>query len=432
MQISSLKNSNQDVPFLQLSWANRLVLIGVFLLPMMVLIRRVPAELSVGVTVLVALFIAFRNHNFSWMLKDWVIASGVLSLILLFLSPFSVNPAYSALSAILAFRWPIFAAAMVWLFVLKPRSLDLFERVMLFVIVFVVIDTFIQYIVGVDVFGGRSPNPTRLTGPFGVHMLVGSFIDRVWFIGLAVIWFFSIGKNETLALILMAMLSAIGALFMFLTGERAAFLTYLLGAGIVVIGILIHMPRWRVRLIGLIAVATLLMGGVGVTQKEMVGRSIDSTIDTIHHLDKTVYGLNFLTAWAEFERNPWTGVGARQFKEYCDSSMPTYHDQYNAMGYDGAVLHPHNFYTGMLAEGGVAAFLALLTMVFFLFKQVIRGSFIIHTPMQAYFGSALLMTTFWPAQSTMEYFNGWTAAVIWTGVAWAIARSYVPAISPQR
>ncbi|MGC8698210.1 MAG: O-antigen ligase family protein [Halothiobacillus sp.] len=429
MSTPQLVRANQDRPFLQMNWINRLLIMGIFLLPIMVLIRRVPAELSVGLTVLIALFVAFRHRDFSWMLKDWVLASGGVSLVLLFLSPFSVNPAYSALSAILAFRWPIYAAALVWLFFSMPRSLKLFERVMLFVIGFIVVDTFIQYIFGVDLFGGTSPNPTRLTGPFGVHMLVGSFIDRVWFIGLAVVWFALIKRNQVWALIAIAALSAVGALFMFLTGERAALLTYLLGAGVVVIGVLIYVPRWRLQLMGLIMLAMLLIVGVAVTQKEMVGRSIDSTISTIHHLDQNVYGLNFMTAWAEFKANPWTGVGARQFKEYCDSTMPTYSEKYTSMGYQGAVLHPHNFYTGMLAEGGILAFSVFVVMVFFLFKQVIRGSFIIGAPMHAYFGSALLLTTFWPAQSTMEYFNGWTAAVIWTGIAWAIARSRVSALS---
>ena len=429
MREHRLLQTTENQSFIQMDWLNRLIMIGIFLLPITALIRRVPAELSVGITVLVALFVAFRNRDFSWMHKDWVLASGALSVVLLILSPFSVNPGYSALSAILAFRWPVFAAALVWVFVMKPRCLTLFERVMLFVIGFVVIDTFIQYIFGVDIFGDKSPNPTRLTGPFGIHMLVGSFIDRVWFIGLAVVWFALIKRNEAWALISMAALSALGALFMFLTGERAALLTYLLGAGVVVIGILIHMPRWRVQLIALIALAAVLLGGVVITQKDMVGRSIDSTISTIHHLDQNVYGLNFMTAWAEFQSHPWTGVGARQFKEYCDTEMPAYSDKYTAMGYEGAVLHPHNFYTGMLAEGGIFAFFAFLVMVLFLFKQVIQGALGINEPMHAYFGSALLMTTFWPAQSTMEYFNGWTAAVIWIGIAWAIARSRVPANS---
>jgi O-antigen ligase len=181
-----------------------------------------------------------------------------------------------------------------------------------------------------------------------------------------------------------------------------------------------------VRLVGLALVGMALVVGVAATQKEMVGRSVDSTIHTITHLDETVYGLNFLTGLEEFQAHPWTGVGAREFKAYCDTQMPKNHAQYNAMGFDGCVLHPHNFYTGMLAEGGIGSFLIFAAMVILMFVAVVRGARQANQPFFAYFGAALLLTSFWPIQSSMEYFNGWTAALIWTGVAWSIARARTP------
>lgn len=405
-----------------LDWAQKLALIGVLLLPILVLFKRVPAEVAVGVTVLIALFVAIRRRDFSWLAQGWVYAAAALSVILLVLSPFSVNPANSALSAVLAFRWPVFAAALIWLFSRQPNTLVWFERAMLAVIVFIVLDTFLQYAIGRDIFGHVPNSPVRLTGPFE-HPMVGTFTDRVWFIGLAVVWFAALRWRELWALLAIAGMSAVGVLFLFLTGERAALLTYLLGSGLVMLGVMIHHRRWRMPLIGLLIVLGVAVAGVAITQKEMVHRSVDSTVHTIGHLDETVYGLNFMTAFAEFEAKPWTGVGTREFKAYCDTYLPDYKARYDAMGFDGAVIHPHNFYSGMLAEGGIFAFVIFVTMVLLLFAKVIGDSIRHGVPMQAYFGSAVLLTTFWPLQSTMEYFNGWTAAVIWTGVAWSMARA---------
>ena len=402
--------------------AQKLALIAVVLLPVLVLFKRVPAELAVGVTVLVALFVAIRRQDFSWLAQSWVYAAAALSVVLLALSPFSINPGNSAVSAILAFRWPVFAAALIWLFSRQPNSLVWFERAMLAVIAFIVLDTFLQYAIGRDVFGHAPSSSFRLTGPFD-HPMVGTFTDRIWFIGLAVVWFATLRTREIWALLAIASMSAVGALFLFLTGERAALLTYLLGSGLVMLGVLIHHRQWRMPLIGLLVVLGVAVAGVAITQKEMVHRSVDSTIHTIQHLDETVYGLNFMTAFAEFKAHPWTGVGAREFKKYCDTHMPEYTARYDAMGFEGAVIHPHNFYTGMLAEGGIFSFVAFVAMVLLLFAQVIRDSMRQGIPMQAYFGGAVLLTTFWPLQSTMEYFNGWTAAVIWTGVAWSLARA---------
>lgn len=406
--------------------AERLALIGVLLLPILVLFKRVPAEIAVGVTVLAALFVAVRRRDFAWLRKGWLYAAAVMSLILLLLSPFSLSPGYSAMSAVLAFRWPVYAAALLWLFLSRSAWLMRFERVMLAVIVFIIIDTVIQYIFGADLFGHVSGSDVRLTGPFD-HRLVGTFTDRVWFIGLSLMWFMAFRRGVAAGLLVLSISSAIGALFLFLTGERAALLTFLLGTAVVYLGVFLHYPEWRRRLLLVAMLAVALVAGLAASQKQMVGRSVDSTIHIITHLDETIYGLNFLTAWQEFRAHPWTGVGARQFQEYCNTEMPWNVHRYQEVPphFPNCVIHPHNFYTGMLAEGGVFAFLALVTMVSLLFWALIRSALTNGQPMSAYFGSALLLTTFWPLQSSMEYFNGWTAAVIWTGVAWAFARARI-------
>lgn len=66
-----------------LDWAQKLALIGVLLLPILVLFKRVPAEVAVGVTVLIALFVAIRRRDFSWLAQGWVYAAAALSVILL-------------------------------------------------------------------------------------------------------------------------------------------------------------------------------------------------------------------------------------------------------------------------------------------------------------------------------------------------------------
>ncbi|MBN2855786.1 MAG: O-antigen ligase family protein [Halothiobacillaceae bacterium] len=407
------------------SASQKMLFIGVVLLPILVLFKRVPAEIAVGVTVLVALWIALRQRDFSWLAQKWLYAAAALSVILFVLSPFSVNPGYSALSAVLAFRWPVFAAALIWLFVRQPDKLRLFEWSVAGVLVFILADTVLQYVVGVDIFGHVRPEAYRLTGPFD-HSLVGTFVGRIWFIPLALVWFLALKKGEGTAILIATLMSALGALFLFITGERAALLNYLLGTGLAFVGVIGFYPKWRWHLVSLGLVAILAIGAVAITQKEMIERSVDSTIYTITHLDETVYGLNIKTGIDEFIAHPLTGVGARQFKEYCDTQLPINHAQYNAMGFDGCVLHPHNFYTGMLAEGGVMSFIIFAGMVIAIFATVIASAARAGQPIMGIFGSALLLSTFWPFQSSMEYFNGWTAAVIWTGVAWAIARSRVP------
>jgi O-antigen ligase len=131
--------------------------------------------------------------------------------------------------------------------------------------------------------------------------------------------------------------------------------------------------------------------------------------------------------WTEFLAHPWVGVGAREFMNYCNNYLPALKPQYAQYGFlHSCVIHPHSLYLGMLSEGGIFAFLAFVVMVFLLMARQIRDARINGIPIMAYFGSAVILTTFWPIQPSMEYFNGWTAAVIWMGVAWALARARAP------
>jgi hypothetical protein len=107
-------------------WVEQLILLAVLILPVMVLFKRVPAEIAVGLTVIIGIGVAIRRKDFSWLATEWFYAAAAMSLILLVLSPFSLNPGYSAMSAVLAVRWPIFAAVLIWLFVSRPRALALF------------------------------------------------------------------------------------------------------------------------------------------------------------------------------------------------------------------------------------------------------------------------------------------------------------------
>lgn len=408
-------------PMVTAGWISLVIAV---LLPVLVLFKRVPAEVTVALVVIIGLVWSVRQRDFVWLKQGWLLAAVVLSLTLLVLSIFSINPGYSALSAVLALRWPLFAALLVLWFSAAPKRLDYFEKSVAAVVAFIVFDTVVQYVFGYDLFGLPASSPTRLTGPFD-HPLVGAFTQRFWFIALAVAWFAALKIRTLAALVAFATMTVMGALFLFITGERGALLTYLFGSMIVFFAILRYYSAWRWPLIGLTVVLGVAAGGVALTQPQMVQRSIDSSVETIRHLDSTVYGLNFETAFAEFSAHPWTGVGARQFKEYCDTKLPAYKARYDAMGFQGAVIHPHNYYSGMLAEGGVFGFLALVFMVGALFWSIFKDAYATQQSMHAYFASALLLV-FWPIQSMMEYFNGWSAAVIWIGIAWALARARIP------
>lgn len=394
------------------------------ILPALLLFRRGLAETTLGLFVLVGLALAWRHREAGWLRQPWLYAALGLSAALLVLAPFSIQPGEAAQAALLSWRWPVFAALLAWFFLARPKRLQVFEIGVLVVLAFVVLDGFWQYLAGTDIFGIPRHSANRLTGPFH-DPLIGTFTDRLWFIGLALLWFVLLRRHAALAVAGLLGISAIGALFIFLTGERAAFLIFLLGTAVVGLGIFLRLPRWRWPLVGATLVVAGAVAALAATQPKMVDRTVNSTLQAIVHLDQNVYGLNLITGWEQFVEHPLTGVGARQFQAYCHTQMPEALAAYRELGVLECVIHPHNLYMGMLAEGGVIGFtlfvlmLGLLLVAFF-HREHEGGQ---SRELRAFFATSMLLVTFWPAQPSMEYFNGWTAALIWMGIGWGLART---------
>lgn len=394
------------------------------MLPALLLFKRGLAETTLGLFVLVGLGLAWRHREAGWLRQPWLYAALGLSAALLVLAPFSIHPGDAAEAALLSWRWPVFAALLAWFFLARPQRLRVFEAGVLVVLAFVVFDGFWQYLMGTDVFGIPRHSAERLTGPFH-DPLIGTFTDRLWFIGLALLWAVLLRRHAALAVAGLLGASAVGALFIFLTGERAAFLVFLLGSGVVGLGIFLRLPRWRWPLVGATLVVAAAVAALAATQPKMVDRTVNSTLNAIVHLDQNVYGLNLITGWQQFAEHPFTGVGARQFQEYCQAQMPKALAAYQELGVPECVIHPHNLYMGMLAEGGLIGFALFVLMLGLLVVAFFRHERSGGEPreLRAFFATALLLVTFWPVQPSMEYFNGWTAAIVWMGIGWGLART---------
>ena len=87
------------------------------------------------------------------------------------------------------------SACEYWLYCNETNN-KLFFRLIFFIISFVVIDTFIQYLFGSDIFGNEfsTSHGKRLSGPFGDEYVVGAYLSKLIFVG--IIYLIQIKKNE--------------------------------------------------------------------------------------------------------------------------------------------------------------------------------------------------------------------------------------------
>ena len=153
-------------------------------LPLLLIFFRGIADLTVLLIGLVFLYRSYNLSNWSWLKQKWFIFSLIFWLYLLLInSPFSTNSSESFFYSLAFIRWPLFAMALSMWLLYDFKSRKIFLIALLFILSFIIIDVWWQYIFGYDLLGNPGlPDINRLTGPFRDNPVPGIFIARYLFL----------------------------------------------------------------------------------------------------------------------------------------------------------------------------------------------------------------------------------------------------------
>ncbi|MFW5453778.1 O-antigen ligase family protein [Thioalkalivibrio sulfidiphilus] len=392
--------------------ASLLAKAAIVLMPIAIMFSRSLAELAVVLVGVLFLVRSYRTKEWAWVKEPWFIAALVFTAYLTLISaPMAVHPEIALPHSLFFIRWPLFAAALAYWVFASPELRRWFEVTIAAIVVFIIADSLLQYFTGSDIFGKAPHSTTRLTGPFD-RPVPGTYTLRIIFIALAALYFSHHLKNDlTRNITLLAALS-IGAAFMFLTGERVAFMSFLLGSGIVILALTMTQKRGRLWILLGGALLAIAIAGALATQSKMVERTIGSTASTIGNFWESPYGRLYDNALMLWRDAPWTGVGIKNYRPICKdvTQDPSIEGWFCS--------HPHNTYVEILAEGGLIGVLLFSTMLALILWHFLKA--IPRQAMTAGFAIALFLATFWPIMSTMSITSGWIAAIIWMGMGWAI------------
>ena len=174
-------------------------------------------DLFLTVTSIIFLYISFKKKLKKYFFNPISIFFLLFFIFIILNSIFALHPLISLKSSAFYPRFYIFALSIWYLL----DNDDFFKKIILntaiVVLVFVNLDTLIQYFVGADIFGFDSYNH-RLSGPFGEELIVGSFISKL--LPFIVSLYFLINKKITLSI---GLLIATSFCVTFLSGERTSF-----------------------------------------------------------------------------------------------------------------------------------------------------------------------------------------------------------------
>jgi len=394
-------------------------------IPALLVLGPAPADIAATLIGLSFLWSSFRQKDWSWCRLPWIRAALGLWILLLILSPFAydVGQAYEK-----AIPWPrliLFAVAVqywlldeVWL-----RRLVGSTAAVLGVVAF---DTLWQYWTGNDLLGHPWYGPDRLNGPFG-RPKVGIFLAKLYFpaiLGLLAMRLAVRGDGQANTPAVLAILLGIMlAISVFLSGERMAFIMIIFGLGL---GGLLLRGVFRKILVALLVSGVLITSGVAVFKHELVGRQIDSTLDTLAHFKDSPYGELWRNSLHLFSQRPWTGLGLRNFKLACDDPEMAVPAIYK----ERCGTHSHNIYVEWLTETGLPGLTGFVVVIFLWGRYIWQGW------RTARYRTALtgpviaISLMLWPLATTGSFFTNWNEVLFWLVLGWALGVSRLAQSSP--
>ena len=384
-------------------------------LPFLLFFFRGLADLTVVVVSIIFLYKSFKESKWIWTKDLWFKYSVIFVIYLATINVYISTDRNDTLFYALTFiRWPIFAAALYfWIFNSKA-AIKSFLISLGLLLAFIIVDVWIQYFIGKDIFGYPSLG-LRLTGPLRDNPVIGIFITKFIFISLTSLLVFKQFNQDNNRYFFLFLLMIIGFMSVFITGERMSLLLFFSAIPLVLLGFSKDVIRTLINIALLFTILLFLALLLGEFFPQTFERAINSTIYKLSNFKNSDYGLVYQTAYQTWLNNIWLGGGLHQLKDL--------YSLYEINLWEVKILHAHNHPLSLLAETGLVG----LVLYFIIIIQIIRKIFNEIYQQNNWLKFTLLITLiyicFWPFMSHFSFQHNWMNAINWLIVGFVLALS---------
>ncbi|MGI9498425.1 MAG: O-antigen ligase family protein [Geminicoccaceae bacterium] len=383
-----------------------------FALPILFIVGRAPADITVSLIGLLFLARSALGLGWAWLRIPWIAAALVFWGYLLMASILAISPGDSLGRALPFLRFILFAVALQHWLLVERQAIRLFLTTLALAVGFVLIDCLYQYATGADIFGKTAEGNFRLSGPFN-NDVAGTFLAKVS-LPLLGWWFAWSAKHGHLSWSTGGMLALLIGLVILLTGERTALVGY--GMGLVVLVIAVRAIRRPLLLIGLAGLIGL--GAMVANQAELRQRFVGHTIADFEDFWNNRYGIIFVRAIEAWQQAPITGVGLKNFRLTCETGNFDHNGAIESWCFN----HAHNPYLEMLSETGAVGLVLFLGLVALILRDIAAGWRPVRPDFPLLAGAAASLILFlWPVMVSKSLFANWNGMLFWLAIGLALA-----------
>jgi O-antigen ligase len=347
------------------------------------------------------IYYIYKNIYFYYFVGFWIVC--------IFSSILSDNIYFSLKSSLFYIRIGIFSLLIAYLIDQNKIILDYFYFAFIITFTALIIDGYIQFFSGFNIFSLPLGHNFRVSSFFGDELILGSYLSRLLPLFMAL---FIARQNKKLSEIYISLILFLGTYsVILLSGERFSFLL----VNFAIIFIFIFISNYTIYKIALSAMAVLIcilfLKDDKVYQRWFGPQYTPaSLIKSFSNDSKEKYFISaahdsfFRTGWTMFADKPILGHGPKMFRIKCDELKLKKPET-------ECSTHPHNFYIQMLSETGIVGFSFLISLLIYFFYIILK-----HTIYRISFNKKLLsnyqiclfaglLITIWPLSASGNFFN---------------------------
>ena len=396
---------------------NNILSFSLILIPPFLISGPLISELLMLISISIFLYLVIKNKNFIYFKNKYTYFFILFFIFINLRSLFVSDLILSMKSTFFYFRFYLLSLSIWYVLDTNYKFGKKYLNIFIISLIILIIDAFIQYKFGVNIFGMTKTHPDRISSFFGDELVLGSYLVRLLPLTIGLYIFIHFKKfhfKNTIVLfsIILLMYSGIA-----ISGDRTAFYLSLLFLPFL---FTLKNIKYLKNKIYPFAFLFIIFFSLFIFNNEHIkNRIFNSTFSSMvsfnsEQNDKIKFVLfshnhetHIKTAYNIFLDNKFFGIGVKQYRNFCK-------DKKYYVNKWSCVTHPHNIYAQFLAELGIFGFAFLFIFFNYIVFRIFSKFLIVKkTPLVLLNFLVLsgLFINLFPFAPSGNFFNNWMSMI---------------------